>query len=347
MVALEFVGLLAIIALAAALLSHGAEVLAEKYGANFAGSILLGLITTLPEYMFVIWACAKEQYGVALGSAVGACTLLVTLGYGSVILFATTRFSRRPVQAVQLSQSTRIDSVYLLVTALGALLLAWEGHGLDTKDGLVLIAMFGAYVYHVARGAKHFSDRATDPPPTARLLLAGLALVGGGAIVFLFSEPFVDSMLRLAEALGISAVAIALVLGPIASEMPEKITAYITVRRDGRLAEISVCNFIGSKVNHNSLLLAMLPMVALFKGHPAVEGVVNAPFLLITGLTAVAAVSLYRRQLDRWQGWVFVALYLALIGVAYALRSPIAGVPTETPSAPVAADSAAYAPDAL
>ena len=45
MVALEFVGLLLILTGAAAMLSQGAEVLAERYGANFTGSIVLALIT--------------------------------------------------------------------------------------------------------------------------------------------------------------------------------------------------------------------------------------------------------------------------------------------------------------
>ncbi|WP_456475555.1 hypothetical protein [Candidatus Pyrohabitans sp.] len=53
MVILETLVLFSIIVFAAALLSHGAEMIAEKYGPNFAGSIM-------------------DEYDVALGSAVGA-----------------------------------------------------------------------------------------------------------------------------------------------------------------------------------------------------------------------------------------------------------------------------------
>ena len=41
-------------------------------------------MTTIPEYLFVIFAVLKSEPQVALGSTIGACTLLVTLGYGSV-----------------------------------------------------------------------------------------------------------------------------------------------------------------------------------------------------------------------------------------------------------------------
>ena len=319
----EFVGLLLLITAAAALLSYGAEVFSEKFGAHFTGSVLLALITTLPEYMFVVWAAVKGQYDMAVGSAVGACTVLITLGYGSVILLATTRMSRRPVSAIELSPGTRIDAYYLLVTALIALLLAWEGGGFDLKDGIILTLIFVIYVVQLSRRAVLFARNSNEhgPQPTRRrLLLAASFLLAGGVAVVLLSEPFVDSMLDVARAMGVSPMTISIILGPFASEMPEKITAYITVIRNGRLAEISICNFIGSKVNHNSLLLAILPLVALSKGNSSVPGIVSLPFLIMTILTVFAAVSLARRRLSRWQGVLFVGLYSAIIWAAYAVR---------------------------
>jgi len=317
----EFLALLLLITAAAALLSYGAETFAEKYGAHFTGSVVLGLITTLPEYMFVFWAAVKGQYDMALGSAVGACTILVTLGYGAVILLATTRASRRPVPFIELSSGTRTDALYLLVTAAVAVLLAWEGGGFDLKDGIVLTLLFVVYMLQLTRRALRFARDNRNPPPTRkRMLLAASFLLGGGVAVVFLSEPFVDTMLHLAHALGVSPMAIALILGPFASEMPEKITAYITVIRNGALAEISVCNFIGSKVNHNSLLLAVLPLVAFFKGEASVSGIIGIPFLTMTALTVFAAASISRRRLAPWQGVVFIALYLALIGAAYAVR---------------------------
>ena len=115
-------------------------------------------------------------------------------------------------------------------------------------------------------------------------------------------------------------MAVAIILGPFASEMPEKITAYITVIRNGGLAEISICNFIGSKVNHNSLLLAVLPLVAVFKGEGSVPGIISLPFLTMSLLTVFAAASLARRRLSRRQAFLFIGLYLFIIAAAYAVR---------------------------
>ena len=262
----------------------------------------------------------KGQYAMAVGSAVGACTLLVTLGYGSVILFATTRMSRRPVETIELSKPTKVDAIFLLVTALVALGLAWEGSGLDLKDGIILGAVFLVYVVQHYRVAAKVASSGEHTVTRKDMIRAILFLVAGGLVIIVCAERFVDSMLHIAKWIGISPVAVAIVISPIASELPEKMTAYLTVMRDGRLAEISICNFIGSKVNHNSLLLAVLPFVMVYRGGNNVPGIIGVPFIVMTALTIFASISLSRRKLKRRDGWIFLSLYLALIGSAYAVR---------------------------
>jgi len=314
---LIFLGLLLAITAGGWLLSQGAETVSEKYGVNFAGSILLALVTTLPEYLFVYFAIAKNQPDVALGSAIGACTLLVTLGYGSVILFATSRLSRRPVETIELSHHTRVDAVFLLLTALLALVLAWVGDGLDVLDGAILTVVFAVYVVLHYRIAKETAAVVHHNVTAKAMWRAAWMFLGGGLIILLCAEAFVDSIISIAKMMGVSPMAIAIIISPIASEMPEKITAYLTVIRDGRLAEISIANFIGSKVNHNSLLLAVLPFVSHLHGQGHVDGVVSVPFLVMTGLTVFAGFNLMQRRLTRRAGWIFLALYAMIIFAAF------------------------------
>ena len=315
---LHFFLLFAGIITAAWLLSYGAEIFAERWGANFVGSVVLGLVTTLPEYLFVIWASIKGRYEMAVGSAIGACSLLVTLGYGMVILVATSRLSRQPVREIELSQTTSVDAFYLMLTAGVAFFLSWEGGGLDLKDSVILIGLFLGYVAHLSHEAYKFSQAlAEENVFKGSLVKACIFVFAGAVMVFLLAEPFVDSMVEISHAMGVSPVTIAVVLGPLASEMPEKMTAYITVHRDAKLAEISVCNFIGSAVNHNSLLLGTLPIVALFHGQRQVPGVLSASFVLMTIVTVIATLSLRRRRLQRWESAMFLALYALVIAEAF------------------------------
>jgi len=315
MVVLEFVGLLAIIVVAAYMLSHGAERMAEKWGRNIVGSIILALVTTLPEYAFVFWAAMKGEYRMAIGSAVGSCTLLITLGYGLVIMLATSRFSRRPVERISLSKATRVDALYLLVTGLVAFFFVWGDGALSLWEGIVLTALLGGYIYQVIRsGAAHHTP--SHHITRKAMTVAWIELAIAGAIVFACSEPFVDSMIGIAAMFHVTPVVIAIILGPLASEMPEKLAAYITVLRDGRNAELSVCNFLGSKVNHNSLLLAVIPFVAYSKGEGPVAGLMSATFLVMTALTVAVSALLARGRLERWQGIALIACYVAAMALA-------------------------------
>ncbi len=98
--------------------------------------------------------------------------------------------------------------------------------------------------------------------------------------------------------------------------MPEKLTAYMVVLRNGKNAEISVCNFLGSKVNHNSLLLAVMPFVAHFKGHDIVSGLMRPTFVVMTVLTVFVSILLIKGRLQNWQGWALVAAYVVAMALA-------------------------------
>jgi len=318
----KFFFLLGLISLAAHILSVQSEKLANRIGANFTGSVILGLITTLPEYLFVVWACVKGKYDVALGSTVGAAMMLVTLGYGLVIIASTTRISKKPVEEIKLSKATKVDSFYLNFTALLALVLAYIGNGLSLLDGIILVSCFGFYIYHsyvVSR--KTVSEMKANGNIGEKISSKTYFLIALGALIVIgVSDPFVDSMIEIAHVMGIAPIAIAIILSPIASELPEKLTAFITVRRDGKLAEISVCNFIGSKINHNSLLIGMLPIISFFRGDGFVANVLNPPFMMMTIFTVFAGLSVARRKLSRWQGYLFLSLFSVQVLIAYLSR---------------------------
>ena len=314
MIVLEFLVLTFILVFAAYLLSRGAEVLAEKWGYNIVGSIILALVTTLPEYAFVFVASTKGRYDMAIASAIGACTLLITLGYGLVIVLAISRFGRNPVKEIRLSKATRVDAVYLIITGLVAFaFIAWD-NALSLWEAIVLTLIMAGYVYQVFRsGASHQSKHEV---PLKAMIRGGIELVIGGIIVYYAAEPFVNSMIELATHFHINVVVIAVVVGPFASEMPEKLTAYTVVLRNGENAELSVCNFLGSKVNHNSLLLAVMPFVAYAKGQGAVTDLMSPILVLMTVLTVVVSLLLARGRLQKWQGWALIAAYVGAMILA-------------------------------
>ncbi len=88
------------------------------------------------------------------------------------------------------------------------------------------------------------------------------------------------------------------------------------VLKNGHNAELSICNFIGSKVNHNSLLLAVMPFVAHFKGHDVVSNLMSPMFVMMTVLTVIVSGLLARGKLRQWQGICLVAAYILAMTLA-------------------------------
>ena len=78
-------------------LSYGAENLSKSFGTRFVGRTILSVATTLPEIAIVIYAVAGGFYSTAIGSAIGSNLLMMTLGLSIMLLIATTRLSRQPV----------------------------------------------------------------------------------------------------------------------------------------------------------------------------------------------------------------------------------------------------------
>jgi cation:H+ antiporter len=276
----------------------------------------------LPEYAFVYWAAVKDNYEMAVGSAIGSCTLLITLGYGLVILFSTTKVSRKPVKEIVLSKATKVDALYLLITGVLAFIFVKSGNELTFVEGLILTAVLLGYVIQVfMHSAKSEDSTAETAEVTPRQMVISFAqLIAGGAIIFFCSERFVDSMVALANLMRVSPAVIAIVLGPLASEMPEKLTAYMLVIRNGAQAELAICNFLGSKVNHNSLLLAVMPFVAHFKNHDAVTGIMSPMFMIMTGFTVVVSALLVRGRLQKWEGWMLTAAYVITMYIAVGMK---------------------------
>lgn len=85
-----------------------------------------------------------------------------------------------------------------------------------------------------------------------------LTLLVGGALIILFSDDFINSVVYVANEANINAVLLAFFLAPIASEMPEILEA-ISLSRKGKINSINVAysNLIGGTISKTSLLIGV------------------------------------------------------------------------------------------
>jgi cation:H+ antiporter len=148
------------------------------------------------------------------------------------------------------------------------------------------------------------AERRTDPGLSLCViqLLVGLGAMVGGAHLF------VEELLSIAESLGVEAVVLALVLAPLATELPEKVNSFFWVR-EGKDA-LALGNISGAMVFQSTIPVGI---GLLFTSWDlSTNAVISMVLGLIGGLLAYEA--LHRRgrfELPAVVGWF--GLYSAFI----------------------------------
>ena len=245
----------AIILLGAELFTNAIEWFGHQLGLaeGAVGSVLAAVGTALPETMIplvaIVFGAGSRSDGVGVGAILGAPFMLATLAMFVTGLAVVARARRRAsddllaVDPVILGHDIRVFAL-----AYGfAIAVAFLPAGLAVPRWLAAVALIATYGWYV-RGHLQAEagetqanlaplrfgrlDRGGSPAPAAprvRIvvvqLLAALGAIIGGAVVF------VGAVETLARAVGLDETLLALVIAPIATELPEKLNGVIWISR--------------------------------------------------------------------------------------------------------------------
>lgn len=340
---------LAELTVASFLLAYGAEHLSKKYGAKFVGRTLLSVATTLPEIAIVIYAAAGGFYGTAIGAGLGSNLLMMTLGLSIMLLIATTRLSKAPLKGVDVA-TFKLDKIFLLATAVISAGLFIDGF--NFIDGFIFAAMFGAYLVMALmemraekKEVKIKQEKVTgnnpghkvvkieeslpEKGPSKEMIKAVLAFAAGTAGIFLGADPFIRSLEGFSIEVGISVIVLAVIISPIAGEMPEKISMMLLARKGAAGASIAVANVLGSKILNNTLLLAVAVFGAMYHGgfYTNIEAnpILQYQMILVTTVTILALIPMFlKKEIGLKVGIMLAALYIISIFIMFLLPQDLA-----------------------
>ncbi|MDE1728654.1 MAG: sodium:calcium antiporter [Thaumarchaeota archaeon] len=309
------------------LLSSGAEHLAERWGGRFVGRTLLSIATTLPEIGIVVAAAKGGSYGTAIGSALGSNLFMMTLGLAIMLIIATTRLSKAPQKFIDVKEF-KLDKIFLVITAVVGALLFIDGY--TVLDGIVFTVLFSVYLLiafsemkkeRQAPLEKDLHD--TQVKSKKHFTRAMVLFVAGTVGIFVGAEPFVHALEGVSIDLGVSVVILAVIISPIAGEMPEKISMILLARKGANGASIAVANVLGSKILNNTLLLSVAIFAAMsYQGFTA--KISNTPLLenqmiLVTAITIVALIPMFKNKIGLKSGIMLLVLYAVGIVMQFIL----------------------------
>ncbi|MDR1702792.1 MAG: sodium:calcium antiporter [Sporomusaceae bacterium] len=225
---------------------NGIEWVGQKFNIaqSAVGSVLAAFGTALPESVVTLVAvtfnASAEQKDIGVGAALGGPLVLGTIAYavvGACIIYYRKKQkleSNIEIDGTKLSRDQLwFVSIFIFKILLGLVIFSWK-----PWTGIFFLAVYALY-FHKEMSAERVSsdDAALEPlkfrpkadnPQTFWVVLQTLTAL---VLIFASSHLFVKNLEAVSILLNVPPLIVALLLSPIATELPEILNTVIWVRQ--------------------------------------------------------------------------------------------------------------------
>lgn len=266
------------------MIGWAAEITAVHLSTGIALALLAWLQTT-PEFAVEASIAWSQNSHLVLANLTGSLRLLMGFGWPMVFfihfLKQRKKIKRMSDLDVVLPISFSVEAAGLLAPVLYFVLIFLKGTW-TTTDGLILCSLYVFYFWLLNQQRKKIkvkiesSDDDSEPWVVRKtlslsvgwqsLITANLFVLGGGALL-LSVHPFLEGLKEAAAALGVSQYVFIQWIAPIASEFPEKVTAFNWARKEKKVS-MAIVNMLSSVTSQWSLMAGLVPIVfSISAGH--------------------------------------------------------------------------------
>ena len=306
------------------------------------GSVLAAVGTALPETMIpivaILFTAGAHTDEVGVGAILGAPFMLSTLAMfitGLAVLWQSRRRSARdrmPVDPAVLATDIGTFAVAYAL-AIGAAFLPQEPGWTRPAVAVALLAIYAWYVKRhfeadpdvdavdLAPLRFHRLDRRAHrvDPAVPRLRVVNLQVVAAIACIVLGAVSFVGAVEDLARTVGVPELLLALVIAPIATELPEKFNSVIWVRQGKDT--LAMGNITGAMVFQSAIptSVGLVFAPAAWATGPGSDIAFLSAGIAFASTAAIFVPMAVRGHLDGrglLVGGLFYLAYLAIVGVA-------------------------------
>lgn len=262
----------------------------------FIGLVLVGVGTSLPDWLVSAFAAAAGEDGLAAGNFIGSNTANIGLALGLAAVVT-------PI-AVSIGVLRREALISIgAVVAVSASLIG----GIGRLEGVLLLAALPVAFWVIRPKPTPEGDPGLIEASLARELAIAAATL---TVTVIASRLLVDSASDVALELGISEAFIGLSLVAIGTSLPEIVVGVQSARRGQ--TDLVIGNVLGSNLVNSlgvagtaALLTPIAPLQAAGLGGATV---LMVGFALVAGLLLATG-----RRLLRWEGALLVLIYCATL----------------------------------
>ena len=303
---------LALLTWGADLLTKGCVGMAARFRVPefIVGLTVMAVGTSMPELTVSTMSAIKGSTDMAIGNVTGSnlFNTLIVLGVCALI---------RPM--VFTKENVRRDIPFCM--AISALLLVMALYlgspaGISRVEGMILFALYIAFVWYSIRSAKKDAPDAetgTDSQQSEAsmgwgkilfFIVIGLAgLIYGGNLCL-------DSATAIARAWGVSEAIIAITIVAAGTSLPE-LASSVAAIANGKLS-LALGNVIGSNVANILLILGVSGAIKPL----TMGGITPLDMWMVVGsagLLFLSALAIGQRRITRLEGVIYLAVYVAYV----------------------------------
>ncbi|MDE6148812.1 MAG: calcium/sodium antiporter [Ruminococcus sp.] len=270
-------------------------------------SIIIGLTivamgTSLPECAVSITASISNNNALAVSNAVGSNIFNLMVVCGACALFAPLSVNVKTLKK---------EFPFSVLCALLLLVMGYIGTRLGRIDGIVLIAIFIAYLLWMIMSVKKARQNSADNDDEYEILPAWKCLifiVGGAAAIKFGGDFVVDGATVVAKSLGLSQNLIGLTIVALGTSLPELVTSIVAARKNE--VDMAVGNVIGSNIFNILLVLGVASFISpiSFITENMLDIIILIVFSIIVWLFAWT-----QKQIKRKEGIIMLLAYLGFM----------------------------------
>ena len=317
----------------AVVIGWGAEIAAVHLSAGIALAILAWL-QTAPEFAVEAVIAWSRNSELVLANLTGSLRLLMGLGWPMIVFIhwycsiGRAKKQNKPfkARAIILPPSLSVESGGLIISVLYFFTI-WVKGTWTYIDGIILVGLYVVYFWLLNRqrkiglespmetedDAKGIVHSILKKPKGAQLFWGGVFFVVGGAILVTTAHPFIESLKAVSHSLGVSEFVFIQWVAPIASEFPEKVTAFNWARKANRVP-MAIMNMLSSIVCQWTLFAGMVPIlfsISFGSRHDIVFTPFQETEILLTVIqSAVAVLLLADLKIYFYEAFGLLALWL-------------------------------------
>lgn len=292
------------------LLVDGAASIAKKFNIS---SIVIGLTivafgTSAPEFVVNIFASVKGNSEIAIGNILGSniVNIFFILGIAAVI---------HPIVAKENTAWKEIPLSLLAAILIGVLandVLIDGGafSGLTRIDGIVLLSFFIIFMYYTFGISKVTGDEENIEIKSLSSGKAAIFILGGLTGLIVGGKWIVDGAVKIAELFDVSQSLIGLTVVAIGTSLPELATSAVAAYK--KQADIAIGNVIGSNIFNTFWILGVSAVIRPLPFSRDSDPDILMNICASTLLFVILFIG-KRHIVERWQGYLMIAIYIGYI----------------------------------